>query len=548
MTEDTVVLVKAFERPEALDRCLLSLREHLPGVKVIIADDSLKPIRLNLLPNEEVIRLRFDSGLSAGRNALMSYAKEEQFEYFLMIDDDTIIKHFDPAIFDELNDEVQVVAGIMDGIEDWKGSFRLHHSRLVHLYNKKNKQGHYDFVPNFFVGKVKFFKERCNWDEDLKVSEHSEFFWRHQLQCEVSDKLLGANARDRSERYNKFRGRSKLFQPMEMRKVGVAAYDFVDPNNIRALLIKNPRLYDHPQGCMQEFGDRLGDGNTHTVDTVWEHEIRDNVNFPWHKYNLVISNFSWIGPRERPPKLRCVYINDDMHWNANEKVRDEMVETVAACDMFLTPYGHHGHRIEEYKESHHKFVCFPYAIPWYFEPGEWEGRKPKVTISGGTHHEIYPLRTKIVDAAQEGTCEHLEWLGDHPGWSMENAPDGIVRESYVHWLNSFQGGISTFGYGRFPGEAIPYLVCKYLEVAATTCPFFEELPNDELKMLGFEPYEHYIPITEDNWRDVIADWLTRPEEMRQMFLRSSSLVTSHHYIHHRVKNFWDVVKGVFGWF
>lgn len=549
MAENLTILIKAFERPEALDRCLISLRKHLPGVKVLIVDDSEKPLMPDLLENEQIYRIPFDSGLSAGRNSLMSNLRTM---YFLMIDDDTIIKHFDFEILKELlrsrKEPFDLVAGVMDGIEDWKGSFRMHHGRLVHLYNKKNDQGGYDFVPNFFVGrKDVFLKKGLVWDEDLKVCEHSEFFFRSKLNCGVSELMLGANARDRSARYNLFRGRSKEFQPIEKEKLGVYTYDFVDPDCIRALLVKNPRLYDHPQGCMQEFGDRLGDGNTHNIDTVWEADVKDNPKFPWHKYNLVISNFTWFGPKERPKEIRCIYINDDMHWNANPETRDEMIEMVKACDMFLTPYGHHGDRIPEYAESHHKFVSFPYAIPWWFEPGQWEGRKPRVTISGGTHHEIYPLRTEMVEIARNHLCKQLEWLGDHPGWSIAGAPKGVVRDSYARWMGEFQGGVATFGYGRFPTENIPYLVCKYLEVAATTCPFFEELPDEELKMLGFEPYVHYIPITKYDWRKVIDEWLDKPEEMRQIFLNSSSLVASRHYIHHRVRDFWTLVKGVFGW-
>ena len=546
MTENTppyTILIKAFERPEALDRCLLSVRAKCPGASVIIADDSKKPLEPDLLPNERVLRLPFDSGLSAGRNALMGQCKTK---YFLLLDDDSIIKSFHPDIFKQLGDDVHVVAGVMDGIEDWKGSFRMHHGRLVHLYNKRNDRGHYDFVPNFFVGETSRFKKLL-WDTDLKVCEHSEFFYRHKLQCEVSDNLTGANARDRSERYNKFRGRSRVFQPIEKKKLGVYAFDFVDPDNIRALLVKNPRLYDHPQGCREEFGERLGDCNPHSIESVWEADIVDNPNFPWHKYNLVISNFAWAGMREKPKHIRGVYINDDMHWNANPEVLKDMREVIGACDMFLTPYGHHGNKIPEYKKDHHKFVHFPYAIPWWFEPGQWDGREAKVTISGGTHHEIYPLRTKIVEAAQNGLCGHLEWLGDHPGWSIADAPDSISRDKYARWMNGFQGGIATYGFGRFPSGNIPYLVCKYLEVAASTCPFFEELPDNELEMLGFKPYEHYIPITEDDWEDKLDEWLSQPDEMRRIFLNSSTLVASNHYIHHRVKHFWALVKGVFGW-
>ena len=90
-------------------------------------------------------------------------------------------------------------------------------------------------------------------------------------------------------------------------------------------------------------------------------------------------------------------------------------------------------------------------------------------------------------------------------------------------------------------------MAKYLEMSALTCMFAEEFPNSDLEDLGFEPYEHYIPFNEDNWRDQISKWLAKPEEMRQVFLRSSALVSSRHYMHNRIQDFWRIVADAFGW-
>ena len=434
------ILIKSFERKDALERLLQSVREFFPGCSVLIFDDSRRKPDLQLQGNESLHHCHtHDVGLSAGRNWLVENCTTT---HFLLCDDDTVIveslsskqliNKLDRARYD-------ILGGTVLGIEGWKGSFRRHEDRLVHLLNERNKNGYFDFIPNFFVADTNQIRGIL-WDESLKVCEHTEFFWRAKVNCEIDPNLKSANCRDRNHYYSGFRGRIKEFQKLEKSKIGVDAYDFVDPLNIKALAVVKATLADHPQGYMDEFNRRLGDNNSHSIDWVWEADVLKG-DIPWERYNLVISNFTWIGPRESPPTMRCVYLNDDLHWNANNDTRDELIEVANASDLILSPYGQHANKIPEYIASHGKFRNLPYALPWWFEPRPWAGRKNKAAMSGGYHHEIYPLRTEITKECETGILnDEIEWLGNHPGWEHRSGSQLNLQGKVCIMVERIYGG------------------------------------------------------------------------------------------------------------
>ena len=69
--------IKTFNRPLCLSNCLQSIRKLYPNIKIIIADDSNNKIKTNNKEiadkyNADLIDLPFDSGLSIGRNSIIS--------------------------------------------------------------------------------------------------------------------------------------------------------------------------------------------------------------------------------------------------------------------------------------------------------------------------------------------------------------------------------------------------------------------------------------------------------------------------------------------
>lgn len=537
------VLIKTFERPDALERCVSSIQEHLEGYRdIIVLDDSLTP-QTPRLKGVRYIRSGYDVGLSKGRNMLVGASDAD---LVLMLDDDTVIggtSDLEAAVLEITHSKTDILAGEISGLGGWKGRFRKRDNRLIHLYNRKNDDGGWDFVPNFFLAKREALV-RCKWDEGLKICEHSEYFYRHlgEMKIRTTDFLVSANCRDRNSEFNKGRNRKDEFLSLEKRKIGVGHYDFVDPEHIKILVVHKASASTHPLGFMSEFVRELGMSG-HPISFVTEEEMKSAGpgGFPFYKYNLMICMFSWEGLQEAPDGLRKVYVNDDLHW-PDEEFLDDMLAAIKRADLVFSPYADHVDKIPEYAECGSKFRTLPFALPWWFEPTEWRGRYDTIACSGSTSPEIYPLRTEIMssESLMVSTIPHCTY-------DVTNAPAGsFFRNGYARWMGKHMGALATTGFGRFPNnDNIPYLVSKYLECAAMACPFFEEIPG--LAELGFVAGENYVPISKHDWKDKFKYYLRDPIEMRRIWLNSSGLVAQHHMIKTRAAHFLEDVIKEFGW-
>ena len=197
-------VVKAFERPNCLDRLIKSLGSKYPGFNLMILDDSYNKINLNDYPshgmNVTYIQSEPDIGLSEGRNRLVD---KVETPYLVLLDDDFIFDsdHLDPAsLGDILNSLQSSVFDIAGGCvsskygEGWSYSFSKDIENKI-LFQKQDIScaNHDKFsrepsyvtekvacwetstILNFFVGSVDFLR-RTKWDPRLKVGEHEDFF------------------------------------------------------------------------------------------------------------------------------------------------------------------------------------------------------------------------------------------------------------------------------------------------------------------------------------------------------------------------------------
>ncbi len=215
---DFEILIKSFLRMNLLRRLLNSIAEHYPGITVRIIDDSVPEKGLTLPPKQQKIletvltarkeivkfvdrhpnfhlySLPFDSGLSAGRNFLVS---KVEASYFVIMDDDFVVTKRT-----NLNKLHQVIESDKDIVlvggrvsDHGKGSKRRRPGKLV-----KGLDGNYfkvllgvncpridvagvkcilcRYVPNFFMASTKLMrKHELKWEEELKIGlEHAIFF------------------------------------------------------------------------------------------------------------------------------------------------------------------------------------------------------------------------------------------------------------------------------------------------------------------------------------------------------------------------------------
>lgn len=230
MTENVTAVIKTFERPAFLRRLLATLRAFYPDMPVLVADDSRKPAQLDM-PGVRVLAMPYDSGLSAGRNLLVS---KVQTSLFLLLDDDFIFTDkTDVRAMERMlrrNPDIDILGG---GVRDrvsgfWKFEGLLEQTECRHAI----KRDHWletrpgcvicEIIPNFFLART----ERValvGWDASLKLSEHVDFFARCRGTLRVGfmkSVWIDHDRRGAPAGYAQMRGRSGLFYKAYQAKHG----------------------------------------------------------------------------------------------------------------------------------------------------------------------------------------------------------------------------------------------------------------------------------------------------------------------------------------
>jgi len=224
ISNDLTILIKTIFRAEALDILLKSIRNYYPNVKIYIADDSGRDIDVRR-DVDEYFLLPFDSGISYGRNYLVDKVKTK---YFMLLDDDTVFTKYtviEYALAVLEKTKLDLVAGRYYP-ERFYGLYRIE-DNVLNLYYQENK-GYldgfplYDFVPNFFIAKTDKLKD-IKWDDELKILEHIDFFWRarEKLKCTHLPFFMAMNSKTKGcEEYEQLRrGRRDYFLQLQSKKI-----------------------------------------------------------------------------------------------------------------------------------------------------------------------------------------------------------------------------------------------------------------------------------------------------------------------------------------
>lgn len=179
---DVTAVIKTFERPRRCRELIGSIRRLYPGLKIIVADDSAQPVDH---PGTQMIRLPFDSGVGAGRQAALDSVETE---FVLNLDDDFLFcaKTDVGAARDLLRQypEVDILGGqVIDlplGIVHDFAAAHLHSIAREPLLPPGTRLGPLrvlDKVPNFFLARTASVKA-VGWDPSLRRLDHADFFTR----------------------------------------------------------------------------------------------------------------------------------------------------------------------------------------------------------------------------------------------------------------------------------------------------------------------------------------------------------------------------------
>lgn len=235
------LLIKSFMRNDCVYKLINSIRVNYKNIKIIVVDDSKPRLNFDIDKNIKTYNIDFDSGLSAGRNYGVT---KIDTEYFILLDDD--------FIFTEKTDlnlwlDIMVRCNL-----DILGGYVIENNKPLKYFgtfyfSEKNKTiltkdefhdfGEYktcDIIPNFFIAKTDKIKE-FTWDNDLKLNEHTAFFFKHRNSLSVgfTDKVSVIHDKFRDPNYIHYRDRAKQFLKT-----------FMDKEDINKIITASGVVYD----------------------------------------------------------------------------------------------------------------------------------------------------------------------------------------------------------------------------------------------------------------------------------------------------------------
>ena len=188
--KNVTVIFKSFERQKMAKRLYENLQEYYPGISVIIADDSSTPLELQG-DSLEIIQLPFNSGLSYGLNCAIEKVKTP---YVMRMDDDELLTLKtclgDQVHFLEKHPEIDLVGFCTLTAIRCKNpdeevskftSFSMRGApkplRIPHMTQIDGNHFVMGKVPNLYVARTDKVRS-VGWDENLRMLDHQDFFWR----------------------------------------------------------------------------------------------------------------------------------------------------------------------------------------------------------------------------------------------------------------------------------------------------------------------------------------------------------------------------------
>jgi glycosyltransferase involved in cell wall biosynthesis len=175
-------IIKTFERPERCRALIASIRRAFPALPIIIADDSRVT---GDYPGAGVVRLPFDSGVGAGRQAALDRVETD---FVLNLDDDFLFHSGTdlPGALSLLKAHAQVdlVGGRVIDLP-----LRIAHDLRTATLNPTDREPKLplgtkfgpleivDKTPNFFLARTAAVRA-VGWDPALKRLDHADFFTR----------------------------------------------------------------------------------------------------------------------------------------------------------------------------------------------------------------------------------------------------------------------------------------------------------------------------------------------------------------------------------
>jgi len=183
---DYTYCIKTFARPEALRRCLQSIRDRNPAHSVVVVDDSKEPYAAAVAAETPELDVRvitpgYDVGISRGRNLAIDATGTEfvcQFDDDMYLVDDTDVPGMVSALTDGSYDIVTGRTLEPDGrVHGWEARFRQKDTVLyARPYPPQERIQPVDMGMNFLVARTNTL-QKFRYCNEIKIGrEHLDFF------------------------------------------------------------------------------------------------------------------------------------------------------------------------------------------------------------------------------------------------------------------------------------------------------------------------------------------------------------------------------------
>lgn len=190
VAENVTFIFKSFERQKMARRLYYNIQRYYPGTKVIIADDSKKPLEIEDA-HAEVLQLPFNTGLSYGLNRALERVKTP---FVMRMDDDELL-----TPYSQIGQQLQFMmrcpfvglVGILpymplkrqslvdSAVACFRQNLRDAFKPLIlpHMTPIDETRTVVAKAPNIFLARTAPFRA-IGYDDNIRMIDHNEFFLR----------------------------------------------------------------------------------------------------------------------------------------------------------------------------------------------------------------------------------------------------------------------------------------------------------------------------------------------------------------------------------
>lgn len=218
--ENVTFIYKSFQRQRMAKQLFRNIQSYYPGVQVIIADDSKKPLVIDS-PYAQVIQLPFNSGLSYGINRALEQVKTP---YLIRMDDDELLTPFTnfhgQLRFLMAHPEVDLAAVAYIPVPrcpPLEQTVRRYYAqsmsgaplplKIPHMTPMDESRIVVGKPPNIFLARTEGVRA-VGYDDNIRMIDHNEFFFRAAgvLVSVLDTKAFVLHCHDRfNKSYEKYR-------------------------------------------------------------------------------------------------------------------------------------------------------------------------------------------------------------------------------------------------------------------------------------------------------------------------------------------------------